>query len=257
MAQDFRLYLQGVFSERCKKNSSYSLRAFAKSLSIDNSTLAKIMNGKRKLGKRAIQNFGDRLGLSPKEIQPYLDIEQKEESDLNVVQVEQDQFQIIADWYHYAILELMQLKDFQTKPQWIARELGITKSEAQFAIERLQRAELLEIDSEGIWHDLSVGKTTNISKGKTSTAQRNLQKEILEKGIEAIDEVPLEERNNTSMTFAIDVEKMAEAQEEIKRFRRRMARLLTESENKTAVYNLGIALYPLTKNQRKNKEVNI
>jgi transcriptional regulator with XRE-family HTH domain len=67
-AGSFRLFLQGELLSRCRKNESYSLRAFARALGCDAGTLSKVLSGKRAIGKITITRFGARLGLGPEEI---------------------------------------------------------------------------------------------------------------------------------------------------------------------------------------------
>jgi uncharacterized membrane protein (DUF106 family) len=49
------------------------------------------------------------------------------------------------------------------------------------------------------------------------------------------------------MTMSIDVKKLPEARKIIKKFRREMSQFL-ESGNQTRVYQLGIQLFPISKN---------
>ena len=112
---------------RCEKNSQYSLRSYAKALDMDCSTLSKILRGKRVLGKRLIRKLAPSLNLSLPEIEKFIsyDIRQKnlfidrESDDLEYLQHTLDNFQIISDWYHYAILELMRLDYFIPDSKWI------------------------------------------------------------------------------------------------------------------------------------------
>ncbi|WP_216635913.1 hypothetical protein [Bdellovibrio bacteriovorus] len=57
---------------RSRRNSSYSLRAFAASLELDPSTLSKILRGKRSIGKKFILQVGPKLGLNQQEINSFI-----------------------------------------------------------------------------------------------------------------------------------------------------------------------------------------
>ena len=78
----FRKKLQNELLLRLKKNSNYSIRAFAKALEIESSSLSQIINGKRPLTLKMCQRLGKRLGLSPDEINFLTD--QKVESDKKI-----------------------------------------------------------------------------------------------------------------------------------------------------------------------------
>jgi len=157
-----------------------------------------------------------------------------------------DSFAIISDWHHYAILELIHVESFESDINWIANALGIKMMEAKIAIERLKRVGLLEVNSKGEYIDASGGKSTNISNDMTHGALRKMQKQLLEKSIECLEKIPYEKRNNTSMTMGIDTRKLPEAFEEIKKFRRKMGKFLGDVNHKDQVYNLSIALCPLS-----------
>ena len=44
-----------------------------------------------------------------------------------------DAFQVISDWYHYAILELASTKDCKASPSYISDRLGIPSDQASHA----------------------------------------------------------------------------------------------------------------------------
>ena len=52
MPQGLRPFLKMELDSRIKKNPSYSLRSFAKSLNISHAALSQILNGKRNLTKK-------------------------------------------------------------------------------------------------------------------------------------------------------------------------------------------------------------
>lgn len=248
---DFKIYMQSELVRRCKKNPRYSIRAFAKALGMDASTLAKHLNGKRPFGKQTIEKLGKKLGLSPSELAPFLNPESFGEScEDSYEQMNLDLFNIISDWYHFAILELMTIESFSANNKWIAKTLGITLSEATDAVDRLVRCGLLEIQKDQ-WLDRSSGRTTNIAPDLTTVAMRHLQKQFLQKAMTALDEVSISQRDNTSISMAIDIDKLPGAKEKIKNFRRSLAKFLSRSGKRNDVYNLTISLYPLTSLERK------
>jgi uncharacterized protein (TIGR02147 family) len=247
--QNFRIFLQQELVGRCQKNPKYSLRAFAKALSVGPSALSDMLNGKRTITKNMTERLGLALGLSPDHIEAFFRDEFPSDFDSDKAIYRQhtlDTFAIISDWYHYAILALMRVKDFKPTSAWVAKSLGISKPEANLAIERLVRVGLLRKEKDGKWLDTTGGFSTNINGNLTSAANKKLQKQILELAIKALEEVPSELRDYTSMTMAIDPKYLPEAVEKIKKFRRGLAQFLEERSEPTAVYNLGISLYPLT-----------
>jgi uncharacterized protein (TIGR02147 family) len=120
------------------------------------------------------------------------------------------------------------------------------------------RIGILEINKAGIWIDHSE-VSTNIVKPFFDGEQKKLQRQLLEKAIHSLDNVPVAYRDQTSMTMAIDTDRLAEAKERIKQFRRDLARFLSRGEKRNQVYHLSLYLYPVSQiedveNKIKSKE---
>jgi uncharacterized protein (TIGR02147 family) len=152
----------------------------------------------------------------------------------------------MSDWYHYAILELIKIENFPHTTFDFSRALGITKSEANIAVERMLRIGLLRIDSNDRYYESNSGFATNISGNLTSIGAKQLQKQILEQSAEALMNVSIELRNHTSMTMAIDPKLMPEAIERIKKFRRELSEFLETNGAPTEVYQMSLSLFPVT-----------
>jgi transcriptional regulator with XRE-family HTH domain len=68
---DFRKFLEQELIRRNQESARFSLRAFARQLEVDSSFLSKILNGKRTVTMRTIRMFGERLNLSPDDMQKF------------------------------------------------------------------------------------------------------------------------------------------------------------------------------------------
>ncbi len=71
-----------------------------------------------------------------------------------------------------------------------------------------------------------------------------------------LDDVPVEFRDFSSMTIAVDPEKLPEAKAVIREFRQKMASLLRDG-NKTEVFQFALQLYPLTDMNSEGSHENI
>lgn len=251
--KDFRGYLSAELLKRIQHNPNYSLCAFARSLKTDKSTLAKIMSGKRPLGKTAIARLGTRLQLPTQSIQAFIEQESaaKERSKKlkqleRYQQLQLDSFHVIADWYHYGILELMRLDHFKSDVNWVSHAIGIPSEEVEAAVARMSRLGMMEVTPTGKWVDLTDGRSTTIGLTFTDQALRKMQHQILTLAQQALENTPFEERSHSSMTFAADSSRMEEAKERITVFRRELARFLSRGEKRDRVYQLAVALFPVS-----------
>jgi plasmid maintenance system antidote protein VapI len=251
--RDFRHFLQDELALRCQRNSSYSLRSFAKLLDISPSALSALLNAKRPITHKMKERLGLNLGLSLSEIKnlksnPHGNTKLGTDSidGESFHQVTIDMFTIISEPYHYALLELTKTEGFSWESRWLAQRLKITVSEINIAIERLERVGLLERDNDGKLFDSTKGFSTDIREGLSSQAQRQFQKRSLEQAISAVQTIPFSERDNTSMTMAINAKDLPKAKQMIKEFRRRFCGQMEASSSLNEVYQLTISFIPLT-----------
>jgi transcriptional regulator with XRE-family HTH domain len=251
--ENFRQWLQKEFTDKCRNNPRYSLRSFSRLLETDPSSVSQILAGKRRVSTKAIQKICDRLSMPPEIYQRLLEGEPAPNAVRTgaIHQLSADAFAVIADWYHYAILELTMSVGFKSDPRWIAHKLSITPAEATIAVERLLRLDLLKRQRGRLVK--SDDTLTNYREGVTAPALREFQRQVLQKALQAIDFTLPEEKDITSMTMAVNVELLPEARKRIKAFRRELCDFLMQGP-RTKIYNLGVQLYPVSSATNK-KEV--
>lgn len=247
-------WLENLLAKKMERNPRFSLRAFAKMVDVSPAILSRILSGKRKLTFNLAVRIADALALEPSErellysfylskTQSDSEEEQKKiEKELSI-----DCFNAMKEWYHYGITQLLYVENFKEDYKWISKMLGINELEAKLAVERLLRLKVLDRNELGalVRTATHMSTTTEIA----SAGIRHFQKQILEKAIDSLEKDDIHERSITSITVAINEEKLKEAKEEIKRFRLKMSEFMSEGE-KTRVYNLGIHLIPLSKSSK-------
>jgi uncharacterized protein (TIGR02147 family) len=247
-ASDFRCLLQNELVRRTKENPSYSLRAFARMLGIQSGFLSKILLGQRRVTPTTVRRLGGKLGLSLRDLEVYEQGAQRKAEAVpsDFRQMAYDHFQVISEWYHFAILELATVKGFEPSSRWIAKALGLSVAEAQAAIDRLVRIGYIAVDGSGKWKILEA-HTTTLGSEETSSALQQMQRQILQMAITAMENVPVAKRDQSAMTMAVDSALLPMAKEKIKVFRRELCALLESGKKRDAVYQLSVSLYPLTK----------
>lgn len=247
---DFVNVLEAEYNKRLEANKSYSLRAFARDLHIDQSSLSKVLARKRILTNDLILRISSNLGISAARAKKYLNASNVTITHPAYKDLEYERFVAISDWYHDAILELIDTESFKPDSKWIAERLEIKESQVKSAIRRLIKLGFLAVDKNGQWADRS--KVNSIHPEDTSPiALKNYQKQVLSKSLEAIDAVDLPKRSHTSITFSASSENIEEAKILITKCRKDIAALLRSSKNpKTDVFQLQISLFPIT-NQKK------
>ena len=254
----YLLSLRRELESRCERNPRYSLRSFARSLDVTPATLSRILAGKRVPSYKLAQKLLNGLDLAPTEQSAFIDsltttqkardltrvapVFRKATAALKPTDLSINVFRIIADYYHYAILELTFTEDFNPDVNAIAARLGIGVTETKLAIERLISVGLLE-QVDGTYRKTEEHITT-ADKQLTTPALRRRQKQVLEKAMHSLENDPLEKRNMTAMTMAIDPAQLPIAKKMIEEFTNRLCAFL-ESGKRKKVYELSVGLFPL------------
>ena len=247
--QNFKYYLRDELKKRVEANPNYSLRSFARYLGVSASGLSSLLSGKNPVSPLFIRKVAPRLKLSESQVQKYqLDIlgpvgSKTQARSYQVI--DQDRFEIIKEWYHYAILNLLRVKAFKPRASWVAKRLGISLGQVYSATERLQKVGLLRIDEKG-WHDLSNQFTSHTNNKKFSEAARLNQIQFFEKALSSITEVKFEQRNHTGVTLALKISDLDRAKEKISQFRKEFLLEFDQAQESDEVYQVSVALFPLT-----------
>lgn len=248
-------WLLGVYESRCRQRPRYSLRSFAKTLALPPGRVSEFFAGKRRLTSAMAERISDRLGLAPSERSELMQmvIASKPSSQLATSSpgelLTDDQFSAIADWYHFAILSLMEVPDFRDEPAWIGRRLGIAPQLATAALARLERLQLIRHNgSRWVLTKRNLATPDDI----TSAALRHSHRQSLVQALAALDEVPVEWRDISSITFTVAKNKIPKAKKMIRDFRRSFAEAM-ERGTSEEVYNLCVQLVPVTKSNFEEK----
>ena len=229
-SEEIRSLLEQELVARTRKNPRYSLRSYARTLGIGFSDLSKILRRQRSISERMFLRLRQKLPLI--NINPKFHV------------IAHDQFALVSDWYHFAILSLMRTHSFRSDVNWIARRLAISSVVARVAVERLERLNLIDCSSNLKWRILEKN-TTTVGGPDSSAALRNLQTQILEAAIKALEERSPEERDQSTMIMAADSRKLEEARRRIDHFRRQLCNFL-ETPSADSVFCLSTSLFPMT-----------
>lgn len=264
---DYRTILRTNLAERAKQRDGFSLRAFSGKIGVSNSFLSEVLNHKKSLSVELAFKIAVKLDLTETETQYLCLLVQLEHEkdpgfreelskrlsrlnpnrkthDLSV-----DLFKVIADWYHYAILELTHLPTFKLDSNYISKKLGISKNEAELAIERLMRLELVEKDSRGRYRKTHeyVLTESKIPDG----ALKQFHRQILEKAISSLQTQTPKERMSATDIIPIDSKYLLEIDRLSQEFSSSVMKFSEKSHVKDSVYALAVHFFNLAPNEGK------
>lgn len=244
----YRDILRTVLIERQKVNPAYSLRAFAQSIGLSNSQLSRVLNSKQGLSLEKAKNIAAQVGFSEEETDIFClmvqatDARSKKERDeahtkLEDIQIQKmtskdlglQDYEILRDWYNIAILELMDTHSFSGKPEWIAKQIGITPLLAEESIKKLLDIGVIESISGEI---KKTQKILKINKSTPSDLMKNYYEQLLIKAKESIFLQSIDDRHLSSVTISLDEQDIKTLNKEIDKFRSHFNSLAESLANK-------------------------
>lgn len=241
------------FEEGKQKNARWSQRAFAGKLGLSSGALSEILKGKRVLSSQLKKKISAKLQLSPLEESDFFSEELPDHlktQRLEYYKISNDQFHLISDWWHFAILNLVNTKDFKPSVSWIAERLQLSPKIIEDAWQRLFRLQLLKKEGKKILRTYKRIETSDDLVNLSIQKAHIHDLPLIEK---SILEVPTELRDHTSITMVIKKKSIAKAKELIRLFQDRFSEEVevTDSEQGEEVYKLSVAFFPITKINNK------
>ena len=152
--------LRQELESRRQKNPRYSVRAFALFLSTDNSTLAQILRGTRRVPLSRMRAWARKLRMSAEETAAYIASEHAPDAQTAKRQHQlrhwsAEAMALTSEPAHWQILQLCQAAEFRPDCRWIAGQIGASVDGVNLALSRLLRLRLLEVNTRSEWKDTS------------------------------------------------------------------------------------------------------
>ena len=261
----YRSYLKAVLAERQRSNHAYSMRAFARNLGLTQSGVSQVLSGKKNLSQESAHQIAEKLGLNDRDTEFFCLLVQLETAKTAILKesilkklnslnpkepvevLSLEFFRAISDWYHLVIKNMTDIEGLELTPKAIAKRLGITSIEADSALERLLKLELIE-PIEGRPHRYRQVKNYVIAKAATpNEALRNFHRQMLEKAKDSLTTQTPQEKIIGSETFAFNERHLKEADQITEEYFKKMAALAKGPGKKTQVYHLGVQFFNVTK----------
>lgn len=266
-------YVNRQFSLKKEVNPRFSLRSYAKLLGYENpSLLSSVLKGERKLSTELADKIGHQLNLGTVE-QKYFqllilykyaknDAERMMYTELleatkpdtinSQFSVSIDSFRFIDDWYHAAILEMIELKNFKFNYEWMAKKLGrgLNPELVEAAVARLVRLGLLEDHKKTLKR-----KEGNfvVDKNIPSDAIKKHHDQFIQFARQAIFDQPINERDIRSSTITLKKKNYKKAQEILKKAHAELVELSCKDDGEE-VYQICSQLFKLTSDNESTNE---
>lgn len=266
--ESYRDFIVREFQQRKKRNPAYSLGAYARDLGIPAPNLSQVLHGSKGFSLARARLIAAKINLQDEEKELFIHLVQAQHARssserklalekahqvqlaLEYSELEVERFKIISDWYHFAILELTELSEFQSDSAWIAQRLQLPTELVKAAVDRLFEFGLLQ-NREGRWSQSQ--EHLAVPTSNPSHVLREYHRQILAKAESAIENVSVDERDFSAVTISISEKTYPQAIQLLKEFRRNLAKILQEAPEKDRVYCLSLQFFPLDKKDSQPK----
>lgn len=261
--KDYRSFLRAAFARQ--SSQGYSRRSFAERVGVSNSFLSEVLSGKKSLSMELGYKIAVSLDLIESETHYFcllVQIENEKDprfrgrlvsranemaANRSPHHLDEDIFAVIADWYHFAILELTYLPSFEATPAYLSSRLDISAGAAEVALDRLFRLGLLKREDDG--HVRKTHDSVLARSEVPSAIHRRFHRQYLEKALLSLEAQSPSERVSLTDVLPMDSSRLSEISRLADDFSEAVIRLSKESKVRDSVYALGVHVHRLTRSE--------
>lgn len=260
-----REFLLDFLRERQQRNNRFSLRSWSRQLGYKNpSLLCDVLAGRRRIPTELLNRVVCQADLNAKAEAHLWSLHQVESAQKTTApapgqkaerrlakaspnRLSLEQFRVIADWQHLAILEFFLLADFTIEAKSIAQRLfkRLPQSAIELALERLRRVGLLRNDEHGKLVRSKQADKIFIGQKISSEAIRTHHQQFLELASEALKEQCVGERDFSGSTVAIKKRDLERIKAKIYQLHRFINDCSATAGDGEVVYRLNVHLFRL------------
>lgn len=252
--------LRTELGNRMRANPHYSLRSFARDLKVQPSWLSEFLRAKKGLSLSRAEELVQRLNLNDVEKSIFLlsvskvhsrSSKQRKLADSELrsllankntsKKISSSDHKRISQWYHLAILELIELDDCDHSLKWLSHKLQLPLRLVQMACDELVEFGLLEIVDKKMRATFNQSETTS---DVPSSSIRDYHNQVMQKASVALSRQQLAEREFLNMTLAFDTNMLPEVKEYLRNFQKKFAqKFYKPQDKKNSVYQLSIHFF--------------
>jgi uncharacterized protein (TIGR02147 family) len=263
---DYRVLLRALFEHKKRTEYGFSHRALSRRAGLSSSNfLVLVMKGSRNMSTELAEQLAPALGLAKREAEYFVELVAfnqaktpaerarcyerltrfKQHREIHKLAAEQEAYH--GAWYIPAIRELAAREDFSSDPSWIARTLQprITMAQAKRALAVLEKLELLRRDKKGRLRQSAPIVTTGLGPHAHHVVEYH--RTVLECASRAIDDVPRDEREISTLTLCVSHDVMLKLKERIREFRRELLHVAEQEGQSERVVQINFQLFPMSR----------
>lgn len=262
MQRNYRDILRQVFGKRRGVNPNYTLSQFSLDCGLSSNRMSDILNERYGISRANAEKMLKRLEIPDNQVEIFLLSVEAEHARSKSAREEareklkkilftpdrvysEAEFGLIFDWDRFAITELMRHPNFKNNIEWLAKKLDKNLSKIKDSIQKL-----INIGSisyfEGVY---KVNAQFFATQGNVPSLHiKNYHKQVLKIAQVAIDRLPVNKRDFSSINFLCDPKQVPEIQKKIREFRQQLVSEYESVETDSELYMLNIQFFSPTNN---------
>lgn len=261
---DYRAFLRDWLWQAKEETPAISYRFLARRLKIDPGFLVHIFQGHKHLSETHLPGMVRVLGLDGRQgdyfqrlvafgrargereiARRYEELMELRESRIRELSASEHRY--YQNWYVPALRCLLATRQLRGDGSDLGELLHppITAKQAREAVALLQHLELIRRAEDGTWEVTD----QHLSSGDawTDLAIHSFQRQTIQLALDALESLPKEQREVSTMTLAIAKEELPTVQAMVREFRSKLARWAVRSADADTVYQMNIQIFPLVK----------
>ncbi|MCQ2104717.1 MAG: DUF4423 domain-containing protein [Fibrobacter sp.] len=261
---DYRDFLKSYYDRKKAEMPFYSYRMMGDKLGLDSSYLYRVLQKKQHLPAHALSSAKEILALTGREAE-YFDLlytaavtkdkAKKEEMmakalslrDVDRHSLQAAELKLLENWWIPAVRAYLELNGGVVNLKQIAHDIcpPITEAQAQEAIDTLLEVGFVKKMASG---RLALSEAHLTASGpEKKVAVRKFQKQVLALASDSLDNVPVEERNISTLTLSVDQACFDDLGDMLKEFRRLVQKRVDSAKSPDRVMQLSLAFYPVAR----------
>jgi uncharacterized protein (TIGR02147 family) len=268
---NYREFLRDFYNAQKAERPYFSYRLVAAKVGFKSpGHFTQILNGASNISIRLIDGFAKFLKLGKREAAYFQNLvlfcQSKSHEDkrhyyekmmgfreVSLKAVDAGQYEFYREWYYTAVREILNFYPFAGDYAALARMTTppITREEARKAVELLEKLGMIVRGDGGAYRLADLVLTSGYDA--PALAVSNHLMNSLRLAGKALDSVPREERNISTVSLSVSAEGYTQIVDELRAFRRRMLEIAAQCGRPTRAYQFNFQFFPLSEHHPKDK----
>jgi uncharacterized protein (TIGR02147 family) len=266
---DYQSYLRDYFSVRKSTDPSYSHRTMSRELGFPSPNHIKmVMDGKRRIGLRSLNRLLEGLGLRDREKEYfsylvffcqartsivknyYFGLLTGFRTPMTVKTITSNEYEYYNNWYNCVVRELIVREKSPIDYDCLARKIRprISPAQAKKSVALLLELGMITRKNDGTYEQTShfIGTEREV----TSIGIRNHHAKMFELARDAMDTVPRDLREMSSLTVSISDSCRQKIKQRVQEFEDEIIQMVQNDRDVQSVYQVNFQFFPLTQDVR-------